>query len=318
MSKLLAVIRREYLERVRSRWFVLATLFGPLLFGTFMFLPAVLSRASDRNTADLRYVLVLDATGTAVGRRIAAELAGGVTGDPDQARFRTVAAAELPPAEARARRDVAARRAVGYLVLDTGSLNGGAVRYAGVNATALGDVDRIRSIVREQTLAARIERLGVDRARSQALAGSRVEFKTEQLTRDGRGASGQVSGVFALVVAVVLYSSILLYGQMVLRGVMEEKQTRVAEVVLSSVPANTLLAGKVLGVGAVGITQLVLWAGVSAAMFRVRQPVLARLGVDASRSRSRRWSRTWRSCCCFSFSSGTSSSPRCSQSSAPS
>jgi ABC-2 type transport system permease protein len=282
VKKLLVVVRREYGERVRSRWFVLATVFGPLLFGAFMFIPAILSRAGGKHEADLRYVLVLDATGTAVGRLIATELAGGVAGDPNQARVRTVTAAELPVAEARARRDVAARRAVGYLVLDSTSLDGGEVRYAGVNATALGAVDRLRTVVRQQTLAARIERLGVERGRSQAIAGSPVEFRTEQLTRDGRGASGQVSGVFALVVAVVLYSSILLYGQMVLRGVMEEKQTRVAEVVLSSVPANTLLAGKVLGVGAVGITQLVLWAGVSAAMFRVRQPALARLGVDAS------------------------------------
>jgi ABC-2 type transport system permease protein len=88
-----------------------------------------------------------------------------------------------------------------------------------------------------------------------------------------------VSGIFALVVAVVLYSSILLYGQMVLRGVMEEKQTRVAEVVLSSIRANTLLAGKVLGVGAVGITQMALWAVVTSAMVKVREPVLARFGV---------------------------------------
>jgi ABC-2 type transport system permease protein len=125
----------------------------------------------------------------------------------------------------------------------------------------------------------RLERLGVDRTRSAAIAQSRFEFKTEHLTGDGRGASGQVSGVFALIIAVVLYSSILLYGQMVLRGVMEEKQTRVAEVVLSSVSANTLLAGKVLGVGAVGITQLVLWTGVSTLMFRAREPLLMRLGV---------------------------------------
>jgi ABC-2 type transport system permease protein len=282
MNKLLTVIRREYLERVRSRWFLLATLFGPLLFSAFLFLPAILSRGNKATTADLRYVVVLDATGTTVGRRIATELAGGVAGDPNQARVREIGPAQLASAEEQARRDVAARRAVGFLVLDARSLNGGDVLYAGVNATALGDVDRIRSVVRQQLLAARLERLGLDRARSTAVAQSRIEFRTEQLTSQGRGASGQVSGVFALVVAVVLYSSILLYGQMVLRGVMEEKQTRVAEVVLSSVPANTLLAGKVLGVGAVGITQIVLWAAVSALLFRVRQPVLTSLGVPPS------------------------------------
>jgi ABC-2 type transport system permease protein len=280
MRKLLTVVRREYVERVRNRWFVIATLFGPVLFGALVFAPALLSRNQGGDAGDLRYVQVLDATGTAVGRRIAAELAGGVAGDPDQARVRAVAPAELPDAEARARREVAERRAVGYLVLTERSLEGGEVRYAGVNATTIGDVDRLRTVVRQQLLAARLERLGVDRERSTAVARSRVELRTEHLTAGGRGASGQVSGVFALVVAVVLYSSILLYGQMVLRGVMEEKQTRVAEVVMSSVPADVLLAGKVLGVGAVGITQIVLWSAMSYVVAKVRQPVLASLGVQ--------------------------------------
>ena len=77
--------------------------------------------------------------------------------------------------------------------------------------------------------------------------------------RQGRGGSGTVSIIFAGGVAFLLYMSIVLYGQNVLRGVLEEKTTRVAEVVVSSVPAETLLAGKVLGVGAVGLTQQIIW-----------------------------------------------------------
>ena len=53
--------------------------------------------------------------------------------------------------------------------------------------------------------------------------------------------------------------SIVLYGQTIMSGVLEEKTTRVAEVVMSSVPTDTLLAGKVLGVGAVGLTQQIIW-----------------------------------------------------------
>ncbi len=278
--KLLAVFRREYLERVRNRWFMLATVFGPVLFGALMFMPALLSRRAEGSAAaDLRNVVVIDATGTRVGHRIATELAGGVAGDPSRARVREVAPADLAAAEAQARRDVVARRSVGVLVVDAQAFASGEVRYAGVNATALGDVGHIERVVREQMLASRIEREGVDWRRSVALARAKFDVKTEHITEQGAGASGRVSGTFALLVAVVLYSSILLYGQMVLRGVMEEKQTRVAEVVLSSVSANTLLAGKVLGVAAVGLTQLTLWSAVSYAMLRARQPLLARFGV---------------------------------------
>ena len=58
---------------------------------------------------------------------------------------------------------------------------------------------------------------------------------------------------------MLLYMTIFMYGQNVLRGVIEEKQTRVAEIVVSSVRPTTLLAGKVLGVGAVGLTQMAIW-----------------------------------------------------------
>ena len=279
MGKLLAVFRREYVERVRNRWFVIATLFGPILFGTLMFLPALLSERSEKATVDLRQVLVLDATGTALGRRVASELAGGLTGDPERSRVRDVSPGQLPQAEAQARLDVAERRAVGFLTLDAKTLAGASARYVGVNAAALDDVDRIRTVLRRQVLAVRLERAGVDPATSASIAQGRLELKTEQLDARGRGTSGKVSSIFAVVIAVVLYTSILLYGQMVLRGVMEEKQSRVAEVVLSSVRADTLLAGKVLGVGAVGLTQLVLWTAVSYAMLQVRQPLLARFGV---------------------------------------
>jgi ABC-2 type transport system permease protein len=282
LRKFLAIFRREYLERVRDRWFVLATVFGPVLFGVLMFAPALLARRAERSAAaDLQQVIVLDATGTRVGRRIAAELAGGAAGNPERARVREVTAADLPRAEAQARRDVIAKRAIGVLVIDAAAFARGEVRYAGLNAAALGDVGYIQRVVREQVLAARIEREGVDPRRSVALARAKVDVRTEQITERGAGASGRVSAIFAIVVATVLYASILLYGQMVLRGVMEEKQTRVAEVVLSSVPASTLLAGKVLGVAAVGLTQLALWSAVSFGMYRARQPVLARLGVAA-------------------------------------
>src|SRR3954470_15975333 len=67
---------------------------------------------------------------------------------------------------------------------------------------------------------------------------------------------------------------IVIYGQMILRSVMEEKTTRVAEVVVSSVSTDTLLAGKVLGVGAVALTQVFAWMALTVAMGIYVLPVL--------------------------------------------
>jgi ABC-2 type transport system permease protein len=67
-----------------------------------------------------------------------------------------------------------------------------------------------------------------------------------------------------------------------MRGVLEEKQTRVAEVVLASVPSDTLLMGKVIGIGAVGFTQLSAWLAIATGMMYLRGPVLARFGITSA------------------------------------
>lgn len=79
----------------------------------------------------------------------------------------------------------------------------------------------------------------------------------------------------------LLYMSILLYGQNVLRGVLEEKTTRVAEVVVSSVSPDTLLAGKVIGVGAVGLTQMLVWTVSGILFWGQRARIFEAMGLPA-------------------------------------
>jgi ABC-2 type transport system permease protein len=131
-------------------------------------------------------------------------------------------------------------------------------------------------------LAEQLRSVGVSAVESDRLKRMRLEVRAERITPTGRGGSGQLSILIAISIAMLLYVTIFIYGQAVLRGVIEEKQTRVAEVVLSSVRATTLLAGKVLGVGAVGLTQMVIWIAASVLMARYRVPLLAQMGVDAA------------------------------------
>ena len=89
------------------------------------------------------------------------------------------------------------------------------------------------------------------------------------------------SVLFGFAIGFLLYLSIVVYGQTIMSGVLEEKTTRVAEVVMSSVPTDTLLAGKVLGVGAVGLTQQILWIVTTYMLLQLRAPIMARLGAPA-------------------------------------
>jgi ABC-2 type transport system permease protein len=278
--KLMAVIRREYLERVRSKWFVIATLFGPVLFGALMFLPALIA-SKDKGAADATNIEIIDATGVGLGARLAAQMSGGLSGTAsgNAPRVRVVAADRIAPAESLATRVVMSEQAKGYLVLDSATVAVGKARYAGSNTTALFDMQRLERAVQRQVLDLRLEKSGIDPELGRQLTTLNANVTTERLTRQGRGGSGQLNLFLGLAVAMLLYLTIFIYGLNVLRGVLEEKQSRVAEVVIASVPSSTLLAGKVIGVGGVGLTQVVLWLTMSAGMYQIRQPILAKFGA---------------------------------------
>ena len=280
LRKLWAITRREYFERVRTKWFVIATVFGPIFFGALMTVPAYFAHRT-RESPELSRIRVLDATGVGLGRRVASELIGGPMGDTSLTQVEVVAPYRLPAAERAARRLVTNEQIRGYLVLDARTVAGQSARYAGVNATALNDMRRIERIVEQEVLSIRLEDKGLRSVEARSLARMDLDLDSERVSDTGRGGSGTLNIVFAVSVAMLLYVTIFLYGQNVLRGVMEERQSRVAEVVVSSVRPTTLLAGKVLGVGTVGLTQMLIWLVAALAMFRVRAPILHQFGVDA-------------------------------------
>jgi ABC-2 type transport system permease protein len=280
MAKLWAIIKREYLERVRTRWFLVATLFGPVFFGSLIIIPAYMARRGKAST-EFTNTIILDATGIGLGRKVANAMSAQQPPGSAAPLVRRVAPSDLSRAESTATHQVMRKQATGYMVLDEQTLRGEELRYAGRNATSLGDMERVRSTVKETLLSERLEGAGVRPERVRELTFIPIRLNAERITDKGRGGSGAVSIIFAGVVAFLLYMSIVLYGQNVLRGVLEEKTTRVAEVVVSSVPSETLLAGKVLGVGAVGLTQQILWVLAAIVMFKARAPLFNRLGIGA-------------------------------------
>jgi ABC-2 type transport system permease protein len=280
MAKLWAIIKREYLERVRTKWFIIATVFGPVFFGLLIIVPAYMAKRTNSST-EFTNAIILDATQTGIGKKVSDAMGSGRLPGSLPPLVRVVPPSELTAAESTATHQVMSKQVSGYLILDDQTLKGEQLRYAGRNATSLGDMERLRSTVKQTLLAERLEGAGVKPDRVKELTFMPLRLNAERITDKGRGGSGTVSIIFAAVVAFLLYMSIVLYGQNVLRGVLEEKTTRVAEVVVSSVPAETLLAGKVLGVGAVGLTQQIIWVIASVIMFKLRAPILATFGVNS-------------------------------------
>ncbi len=278
MGRLGAVVKREYMESVRSKWFVIATIFGPLFFGLIMIVPAWLSIRSTRSTEKER-VIVLDATGTSLGRGVADRLRGGLFGDTTGARVIAVSPSALAEAESTATEAVIRKEATGFLVLGEGAMRDTTVRYAGRNASSIAEVSRIERAVRDAVIGLRLEGLGVRSDAVMSVMKMRMSVDAEQITERGRGGSGRVQVVFAAAISFMMYMLILLHGTNILRSVLEEKTTRVAEVVVASVRPGILLAGKIIGVGGVALTQIIVWTAASTAMVRARGPIMAAIGV---------------------------------------
>ncbi|HEX6600332.1 MAG TPA: ABC transporter permease, partial [Gemmatimonadaceae bacterium] len=286
MGKLLVVFKREYLERVRSKWFLVGTLLGPVFFALITVVPILIS-SKTKSSSDVSDVVIIDATGTGMGGNVAQGLHERFPDGPAPA-VRNVDAASLPREEDRATLEVQHKERRGYLVLDSSTVAGRAAQYAGRNASSLGDIEIIRNIVRQQVLAQRLQADGLDPARVNALTSTRLDLETSKIGDNGREKGSGISNViFGYIVALLLYMMIVLYGQTILRGVMEEKTTRVAEVVVSSVSTDTLLAGKILGVGLVAVTQVLAWVVLSIMLTIYGLPIVTKgmtpdVVVDAS------------------------------------
>lgn len=278
MAKLWAIIKREYLERVRSKWFLIATFFGPIFFSAIIIVPAWLASKS-KATSDVYNSVILDATGTEFGRRLAINIAGDSTNSDKIPTVIAVAPSELTKAESTATHAVMRKERTGYIVVNQQTLAGESARYAGTNATSIADMAQIKTAIRQTILASRLEKVGLDNARMKEITFIPLDFSTERITERGRAGSGMASVMFGFAIGFLLYLSIVIYGQTIMSGVLEEKTTRVAEVVMSSVPTDTLLAGKVLGVGAVGLTQQIIWIGTTYVLLKLRAPIMAKLGA---------------------------------------
>ena len=278
MAKLWAIIKREYLERVRSKWFLIATFFGPIFFSAIIIVPAWLASRS-KATADIYNTTILDATANGFGHRLAINIAGDSTIPGRMPEVKIVAPSVLTQAESLATHQVMQKQKTGYIVVDQQTLAGEAARYAGRNATSIADMAQIKSAIRETILASRLEKVGLDNSRMKEIIFIPLAFSTERITEKGRAGSGMASVMFGFAIGFLLYMSIVIYGQTIMSGVLEEKTTRVAEVVMSSVPTDTLLAGKVLGVGAVGLTQQIIWIVTTYVLLKLRTPIMAKLGA---------------------------------------
>ncbi len=260
MRNVLIVLRREYLYRVRNRWFIISTLALPVLLVGFA---AIATMAVSRQANDDQETPIVDQTGVLYDL-VAERLDQGLKPK------RVAATAEaLDEVTERAREG----KISGYLVLDDETLASGRATFHGERAPGMLSRMRMQQAVVHSALEVRLRATGSGAEVEDLLAGGDIAFETvsDETPEEGAREVGLAAGFAA---AMVLYLVILLYGGMVMRSVLEEKTSRVVEVVLSSLRPWELMLGKILGVGAVGLTQVAIWALTAALGLTVGLPFL--------------------------------------------
>ena len=242
-NKISIIIAREYSERVKKKSFIITTILVPVLMLALSVLPAAIMMFA---SGDEKTIAVVDDSGLVFGQLT----------DTDEIKF---VEAFAPQDDMLANEDT-----YGVLIIDRNIMKKpSGLRLLTANAASIQVertiTDQIESILEKEKLKAYdIEDL--DRILQEVK--TEVSMQTIRTDRgdDGESQSAAISSAIGTVLNFLLYMFLLMYGSLVMNSIIEEKNNRVLEIVVSSIKPTQLLMGKIVGVGLVAITQIAIWA----------------------------------------------------------
>ncbi|AEE50327.1 ABC transporter permease [Haliscomenobacter hydrossis] len=265
MDKLFLIIKREYLSRVTRPSFIIATLVTPLVFVLFFVIVGfIFSYESD----DTKKIAVLDESG----------ILKGALKDEKGFFFKF----EQQPLDTL-RKNFKASGYDAVLVLpkiDNLFSKDYMVYYYSKGQPTLDVEVHIKDRVRDALRDYKIDALKLERKQLEALNTS-VDVEPEPIEKGGQDATrltGAIGAGIGFIMGFIMYMAVFIYGTMVMRSVMEEKTNRIVEVMVSSVKPFQLMMGKIIGVGAVGLTQVLIWAIMIPVLMTIAQVAM---GFDA-------------------------------------
>lgn len=270
MHKVWAIIRREFVERVRTKWFWISAILGPVLFAGVIVFQIMQSIGGT-----VRDIAVVDSGRLGYGQRIVEALGAS-------RQFRANAVALGPGVLDSLTRLVETKQLNGFLIVSDSLPTEGKAEYRASNLS-LQTIEELQRTLNRLVVKVRLQSRGVNPPVVDWAQALRVNLDQKKIAR------GQVttenagqSFILAYVMAVLLFMAILLYGVNVMSSVLEEKTTRIIEVLVSSVRPFQLMLGKVIGAGAVSFFQFLIWGVSARLLIALRVPIARMLGADAA------------------------------------
>lgn len=245
MNHLSLIIKREYLNKVRNKSFIIMTFLSPLLMVAIFSLVAYLSQL---NNDKIRFISVLDESG----------LFQHQFEDNDNLKFRMLEGMTLEQAKQNAQD----AEVYGLLYIpQTNSVDELAKRitFYSEDSPSLLVMDNIEDIIQSKANSLKLSESGMD---AELIRSLRVNIDTQLETFGGEETSKLGSGlklIFGGAAGYLLFMFIIIYGNMIMRSVIEEKTSRIIEIIISSVKPRKLLLGKIFGTSLAGVTQFLAW-----------------------------------------------------------
>ena len=252
MRNLLLIARREYLEQVRKRAFMLSTILVPVLFGLIVSFSIFSGRSL--NTAKHLAIASTDST-------LAAEVRTQMLEDKgEKSQIEANNAATAADRQELVDR-VRDKSLDGFLWIDCDASGGTKAAYESVASGDMVIAEKLSSALNHVLVRRRLAARHIDGGDVDALL-KNVAVDTRQVNTEGKEVKTNFLTTFlkGYLMAILLMMTSMMYGMNVGRSIIQEKTSRIYEVVLAIAKPEDILAGKMIGAGAVGLTQIAIWA----------------------------------------------------------
>ncbi len=259
MNKSWIIIKREFLTRVKTKGFIIGTFLAPLFMIAVVTLPAMLMIMSPEAETS---ITVADFTGR-LAPVLKADVEESKKDVKDMARYRITEVkadpASLDSLKLRMNKEILRGKNNIFLILPADIFQSNQFELYAQNIGNFQLNQTLNSMVSSVVSKVRLSDSGLDSELIKRLS-QRVNAKTFKVAEGGvKEESGELAFVLSYILVFILYMMLILYGISVMRGVIEDKSSRVVEILLSSAKPYQIMAGKVLGIGAVGLVQITVW-----------------------------------------------------------
>ena len=245
MNHLPLIIKREYLTKVRNKSFIIMTFLSPIIF---IALIAVVAYLSQLNSDKVRVIVVLDES----------KLVQDIFSNSENTIYNVLENMSLDDAKTLVK-ETKGSGLLHIAKLDHTKLGANSITFYSEESPSLNFITSIEGKIEKKLTNLNLEKSGVDLAMINA---SKVNVDIAQESFEGEKTSkvdSVVKLIFGGAAGYLLFMFIIIYGNMIMRSVIEEKTSRIIEVIISSVKPIQLMLGKIIGTSLAGITQFVIW-----------------------------------------------------------